>query len=120
VTVPAVQRRGEIWTVRLDPTLGHEQRKQRPAVLVCDPAFTRATGLALIVPLTSRDRGWLLHVGVPSSPRSGLRVTSFAMVEQLRSVDMAHRFVERIGQVEPDVLDEIDDVLNLVLGRDLR
>ena len=120
MNVRQVRQRGEVWTVRLDPTLGHEQRKQRPAVLVCDPALTRSTGLALIVPLTSRDRGWLLHVAVPAGPNTGLRVTSFAMVEQLRSVDVTHRFVARVGVVEAGVLDEIDDVLNLVLGRDLR
>ena len=119
MSLPRLERRGEIWTVRLDPTLGHEQRKLRPAVVVCDPALTRSTGLAVIVPLTSRDRGWLLHVQVPASPRTGLRNVSFAMVEQVRSVDVAERFTARLGQVEAGVLEEIDDVLNLVFGRDL-
>jgi len=110
-----ISQRGEIWWVALDPTKGHELRKTRPAVVVSLPAMTAATGMAWVVPLTGTNRGWIFHVAIPAGRETGLRNASFAMVEQLRSVDVA-RLSGKLGAVRGEALTAIDDKLRLVLG----
>ena len=46
-------RRGEIWLVGLDPTLGHEQKGRRPVLIVSPEAFNRVTKVPVVLPITS-------------------------------------------------------------------
>jgi hypothetical protein len=50
-TNPSLPRRGEIWRVNLDPTLGAEIKKTRPAVVVSTDAIGRLP-IKLIAPIT--------------------------------------------------------------------
>lgn len=111
-----IKRRGEIWTVDLNPTRGREQNKIRPAVVVSSPNATAAIGMLAIVPLTSTNRGWLWHVSVPADGPTGLKKVSFAMIEQMRSIDASVRLRNFRGQVSDDVLTEIDSKIRLYLG----
>jgi mRNA interferase MazF len=97
VTPPA-QR--DVWVARLDPIAGHEQAGTRPVVVVSRDAFN-ASGwkLCLCVPLSTRDRGSPLHVEI-EPPEGGVRLPSFALVDQVRSLD-GSRLLERWGAVEP-------------------
>jgi mRNA interferase MazF len=57
--------RGQIWPVSLDPTVGNEQRRIRPCLVVSGDRFNALPiGHAIVVPLTSRDRGLPHHVSV--------------------------------------------------------
>ena len=49
-------RRGEVWLVILDPTIGHEVKKTRPALVVTNDVYNRHNWVVLIVPLTSDDK----------------------------------------------------------------
>ena len=51
-----VPRRGEIWLVSLDPAVGHELKKTRPAIVVTDDIYNEHCWVVLIMPLTSRDK----------------------------------------------------------------
>jgi mRNA interferase MazF len=46
-------RRGEVWLVSLDPSVGHEIQKTRPAVIVTNDDYIRYNWVVLVVPLTS-------------------------------------------------------------------
>ena len=46
-------KRGEIWLVGLDPTLGHEQKGRRPVLIVSPEAFNRVTKVPVVLPITS-------------------------------------------------------------------
>lgn len=95
----AAQR--EVWVARLDPAAGHEQAGRRPVVVVSREAFN-ATGwrLCICVPLTTRDRGSPLHVAI-APPEGGVREASFALVDQVRSLDRS-RLLERWGAIDLD------------------
>jgi mRNA interferase MazF len=69
-------QRGEIWLADLDPTFGHEQGGRRPVLVVSVDSFnTGLSGLAVVLPVTSRIRPLPLHVPV-NPPEGGLRVPS--------------------------------------------
>jgi mRNA interferase MazF len=96
--------------VDLDPVAGHEQGRRRPCVVVSADLYNRfIRGMAIVVPLTSRDRGLPHHVRVSSSG-SGLTSVSFARSEDVRAV--SHElFGRRMGFVEEPELADIQSRL---------
>jgi len=108
--------RGTVVLVDLEPTVGHEQRGLRPAVLVSDPAVIKDQRFPLIcvVPITATAGEGALYPEISKGP-SGLRSTSYAMIDQLRSIDK--RRVRRLyGQLSERELWTIDSGLLLYLG----
>jgi mRNA interferase MazF len=110
-------QRGEIWLINLDPTVGAEIKKTRPAVIVNDDAIGRLP-LRVIVPITDwKDRYALAPWMVKIEPdkENGLEKTSAIDAFQVRSVAQ-ERFVKRIGEVSDDILDKITRALAIVLS----
>jgi mRNA interferase MazF len=92
--------------VDLDPTRGHEQAGQRPAVVISVDGFSGSVaGLAIVVPLTTTDFGNPLHVAIVP-PEGDVRVASWAMPEMVRSISR-ERLVQRWGTVRPVTLERI-------------
>jgi mRNA interferase MazF len=108
--------RGSVVLVDLDPTHGHEQRGVRPAVVVSDPAVAAGQRFPLlcVIPITGTPgKGALYPQLLPGS--SGLRKTSFAMIDQVRSVDK--RRVRRVyGRVSSAELTALAEGLRIYLG----
>jgi len=108
--------RGTVVLVDLDPTLGHEQKGLRPCIVVSDPAVNsdQRFPLVAVVPVTgTTGEGALYPVLTPG--RSGLARTSYALTDQVRSVDK--RRIRRVfGAVTNGELTAIDLGLALFLG----
>ena len=101
-------RRGEVWLVNLDPTVGSEMQKSRPCVVVTPNAVGRLP-LRLVVPVTEWNggyatAGWMAKI-IPT-PDNGLDKDSAADAFQMRSVSVL-RFVRLLGTISPDDLDAI-------------
>jgi mRNA interferase MazF len=113
-------RRGDIVSVDLDPTLGSEAAKVRPAVVVSnDAANETATrlgrGVITVVPVTSNvARVYPFQVLLPSR-HTGLTRDSKAQAEQVRSIAV-QRVVNRIGRLTPAAMADLDQALRLHLG----
>jgi mRNA interferase MazF len=102
--------------VELDPTVGHEQRGLRPCIVVSDPDVTADQRFPLIcvVPVTGTPGEGLLYP--PLAPgRSGLAKRSFALVDQLRSVDK-RRVRTLYGKLAPEEMAAVDEGLAVFLG----
>ena len=108
--------RGTIVLVRLDPTRGHERRGSRPCVIVSDPDVTadQRFGLVAVVPVSGVQGEGALYPAL-SPGRSGLRKRSYALVDQVRSVDK-RRVARVFGRLPPNELEAIDQGLSLFLG----
>jgi mRNA interferase MazF len=80
-------QRGEVWLVDLNPVRGHEQGWQRPALILSNDQFNNGpAGLVVVVPLTTTERPKMpLRVRI-DPPEGGLRKTSFALCEAVRSI----------------------------------
>ncbi len=105
---PYIPRKGDFVTVTFDPQSGHEQKGRRPALVVSNTLFNEHTGLAIVCPLTTTDRGYPFHVPVTDSPD----VIGFVMVEQVKSIDFRARIVTQIGKASGEVLDMVLAILD--------
>lgn len=105
--------RGEVWLAVLDPAGPGEQAGTRPVIVVSTNAFNAwPVGLVIVVPLTTRDRGFAHHVPVAGG---GLDRPSFAMPEYVRSVAQ-RRLQRRLGAAEHSTLTTVDDWLRRLTG----
>ncbi len=108
--------RGTLVLVDLNPTVGHEQRGLRPCVIVSDPdvAGDQRFPILCVVPVTGKAGVGALYPSL-SAGRSGLLKKSFALVDQLRSIDK-RRVRHTLGRVERGEMEAIDVGLRLYLG----
>ena len=108
--------RGTIVLVKLDPTVGHEQQGVRPCVVVTDPEVTedQRFPMVCVVPITKTRGEGALYPSLAAG-KSGLRASSYALVDQVRSVDK-RRITTVFGRIRAAELTEIDEGLRLLLG----
>ena len=88
---------GDVVWAAPDATVGREQAGRRPALVVASADYLQTVdSLAIVVPITSVDRGWPNHVPIPSGllPRA-----SWAMTEQVRTISR-RRIVADAGRVD--------------------
>jgi len=86
-------KRGEIWLINLDPTVGSEVRKSRPCVIVSPPELNRYLRTVIVAPMTSKGFAAPFRVPVTHAGTKGLIV-----LDQLRAVDKM-RLAKRLGTV---------------------
>ena len=103
-----IPRKGDFVAVDFDPQSGHEQKGRRPALVISNDLFNKATGLCIVCPATNARRGYPFHVAIPE----GLGVAGVVMVEQVKSLDFHARSVKRIGCAPEAVLEEVLSILD--------
>ena len=111
--------RGEVWLVRLPRAVGAELQRDRPVVVVSSPAFDIAP-IRITVPLTTwrpEFAGRINKLPIAANDLNGLDVDSAADFLQVRSVS-TERFIERIGALEAEQVEEI--VAGVVIAIDYR
>lgn len=110
-------RRGEIYLVALDPTVGHEIKKTRPALVIQNDVSNEYSGTTIVVPITSTLRLPLspTHIVILKGAPSGLDVTSVALCEQMRVADRA-RLMKQIGYLDPKLIAQLDEAIAITLA----
>ena len=111
-------QRGEIWLVNLDPNVGSEIQKTRPAVIVSSD-LVGVLPLKIIVPLTEwKERysaaAWMVRIDPDN--QNGLSKPSAADGLQVRSVSI-QRLVKRVGILPPLKVAQIIQAISNVLQR---
>ena len=89
----ASPRRGEVWLVDLDPTLGREIRKTRPCVVVSPDELNRHLATLVVAPMTTGGRPYPFRVACTFKGTRG-----HVVLDQLRTVDRT-RLVRRVGRI---------------------
>jgi mRNA interferase MazF len=106
-----------IFQADLDPTVGREQVGERPVLVVSAEPLNKHYDVVMVAPITSRKNGRQARVGevLLKAGTGGLRVESFALCYQVRTLDKS-RLSRKCGVIDdPIVLDEIQSVLSLCL-----
>lgn len=105
--------RGELWLAALDPVQPGEQGGTRPVLVVSADTFNAwPVGLVIVVPITTRDRGFAHHVPVVAT---GLDRSSFAMPEYVRSI-VQRRLRRRLGAANAETIRQVTDWLRRLTG----
>ena len=100
-------RRGEVYLVSLNPSIGHEQQGTRPVLVVSADAFNKVTRMPMIVQITSggayaRNAGFAV-----SLEAAGTQTVGFILCNQLRSLDVAARGGRRLESVPSEIVDDV-------------
>ena len=103
VTAIRAPERGDLVWLSFDPQAGREQAGRRPALVLSPGRYNRASGLALVCPITSRAKGYPFEVPLPQASA----VQGVVLVDHLRSVDWRARNAELAGSVPPTILQDI-------------
>ena len=91
-------KRGDVWLVNLDPTVGSEIKKARPCVVISPPEMHDYLRTVLIAPMTTGSHAAPYRIPVRHGGRVGL-----ILLDQIRPVDKV-RLVKRSGSLSPGVL----------------
>jgi len=103
-------KRGEIWWVNFDPSIGGEIQKQRPAVIVSNDISNKYLNRVQVVPLTSKaDRLYPSEAYVTVAGKQGK-----AMADQLATVSK-QRLQKMIGRVTRVEMLEIERAVRIQL-----
>ena len=104
----AAATRGQVYLVRLDPTLGSEIKKTRPCVIVSPDELNEHLRTVIVAPMTTGGRAYPWRPRCRFQGRAG-----FVALDQLRTVDV-ERLVKSLGQLDDatvvSVLERLQDV----------
>ena len=111
-------RRGELYWVNLDPTIGSETAKTRPCVIVSNDVGNEVSARVIVAPLTSRglDRVFPFEVLIPKR-EGGLAETSKVALDQIRTVDK-RRLGRRIGALSSSRMRAVNRAIRISLDLD--
>ncbi len=105
-----VIKRGEIYRVKLDPTMGTETKKTRSALIVSNDSQNRVGRRYIVAPITSVVKTlYPFEVKINIDGKS-----SKVMLDQIRTIDHI-RLAEKLGQVSPEELNQVERAIKLVL-----
>lgn len=104
-------KQGEIWFVSFIESIGHEFRKERPALIVQADDKLRITDVVTVMPLTSNIKN--KHnddIIIKKTNENGLYYDSVLKVYHLRSFDRS-RFIKKIGIIDDNVIETVKQYL---------
>ena len=107
-------RRGDIWLVSLDPSVGHEYKKSRPAVIIQNDLGNTYSPITIIAPITSQKIEEIYPVEV-RLPNKVTKKDVKVCLNQIRAVDK-RRLVKRLAKVDELSMIKIDEALKISLG----
>ncbi|MBI5584005.1 MAG: type II toxin-antitoxin system PemK/MazF family toxin [Deltaproteobacteria bacterium] len=108
----ASHKRGEIYLVSFDPTVGAEAKKTRPALVVSNDINNAHSPIISIAPISSNVlRIYSFEVEIPPGT-GGLKKRSKIMVNQTRAVDKT-RLIKKMGRISPAIQNQVDRALKL-------
>jgi mRNA interferase MazF len=102
-------RRGSIYLVQFDPSVGREIKKTRPAVIISNDHMNELAATVLVMPITGGHFNYYHWIGL-EPPEGGLTKPSSIVTEQIRAIDKA-RIGRRLGEVQPETMAKIEEAV---------
>lgn len=106
-----VPERGDLVWLNFSPQTGHEQAGPRPALVMSPKSYHKLTGLGVVCPITSKQKGRVFELVLPSSGT----VNGVILVDQVRNVDFASRDTRFIGKADAETVQEAQAYLSSLL-----
>ena len=96
-----VAKRFEVYLVNLDPTVGHEIRKTRPALIISPDEMNQHIGTVIIAPMTTKGREYPTRVSCRFQGKEG-----WVVLDQIRTVDK-RRLIRRLGKLPEEANQQV-------------
>lgn len=106
-----VPRAGDLIWLDFDPRAGREQAKQRPALVITDQSYNRASGHVVVCQLTSRRKPYPFALAVQVD-----KVEGAILVDHLKSLDWTVRNASFHSKADPALLAQVRAYLGVLLG----
>lgn len=91
-------KRGEVWLVNLDPTVGSEIRKSRPCIIISPQELNEHLKTVIVAPMTSQGFAAPFRIGLRFQDKDGL-----ILLDQIRTLDKS-RLIRRMGKLPAETL----------------
>jgi len=101
--------RGDIVWADFTPTQGHEQARKRPALVLSPETYNSASGLMIVCPITSQQKGYPFEV-----PLTG-KISGVILADHIRSIDWNARSVVKVASAPKHVVARVSQLLGLLL-----
>ena len=107
-------KRGDIWWVTLDPALGDEAKKTRPCLILQNDTGNQYSSVTIVAPFLE-PKNYPFVVNVKKSRSNGLDRERGLNLSQLRVVHYS-RFGKKLGTIEPNYWEEIEQAIAIELA----
>jgi mRNA interferase MazF len=102
---------GDIIKIDLDPRTGHEQGGWRPALVLSPKIYNGKTGLAVVVPVTNRAKGYPFEVPLSG----GSKTTGVVLADAIKNIDWRARQAKFTDRVPKEVMKAVQERLIALL-----
>lgn len=94
---------GDVVYISLDPSKGHKQKGRRPAVVLSRIEYNQMSELCLVVPVTSKTKGYLFETALGDRHK----VKGYVLADQVKNISWKERQAEFVEKVDPEILADI-------------
>jgi mRNA interferase MazF len=108
-------RRGEIWTVDLEPVVGSEQGKVQPALIIQNDIGNQYSPVLIVAALTSGENARHDVQVKVKAPEGGLHHNSIVLLNQIRTIDK-RRLGRYWGRLSTETMQRVDEAIRISLG----
>ncbi|MEL7502985.1 MAG: type II toxin-antitoxin system PemK/MazF family toxin [Cyanobacteria bacterium J06554_6] len=108
-------RRGEIWWVNLDPTIGNETKKRRPCLVLQNDIGNQNGQTTIVAPFLPGFKSYPFVANVKPTSANGLDGDRHVNLSQMRAVDY-RRLQKKLGVLEAKYWISIEDAVSIELG----
>lgn len=111
-------KRGSIYVVDLDPTIGSEMAKKRPALVISNDTGNKFSSRVTIACITSKNVSKVFPIEVfLEKGEGGIQQNSKVALDQIRSVDKKRLF-EHLGSVGSHTMEKVNQAIKISLWID--
>ena len=111
ISEPYCPEVGDLVWIEVNPQRGREQRGRRLALVLTSRRYNQRSGLCVLCPITSRQKGYPFEVPIPD----GHSVSGVVLSDQVKSLSWQMRSAEFAGRAPSTVLQQAKGKIKALL-----
>jgi mRNA interferase MazF len=108
-------KRGEVYYVNFDPTVGVEIKKTRPTLIIQNDVGNMYSQATIVAAITSANRETFPYEVFLKAGDGGLQKDSIVLLSQIRTIDK-NRLSKKLGTISSESMKKVDKAIEISLG----